>query len=86
MPVVIKADVQGSLEAIVSALDQLATDEVRVRVLHAAVGGISESDVVLAAASGAVIIAFNVRAEKQARDMPPSATRSRSAITRSSTI
>ncbi|HXZ68994.1 MAG TPA: translation initiation factor IF-2, partial [Alphaproteobacteria bacterium] len=69
LPVVIKADVQGSLEAIVGALEQLSTDEVRVRVLHAAVGGISESDVVLAEASGAPIIAFNVRAEKQARDM-----------------
>ena len=69
LPIVLKADVQGSLEAIIGAMEQLSTAEVRVRVLHAAVGGISESDVVLAEASGAPIIAFNVRAEKQARDM-----------------
>jgi translation initiation factor IF-2 len=69
VPIVIKADVQGSLEAIIGALDQLGTSEVRVRVLHGAVGGVSESDVILAEASGAPIIAFNVRAEKQARDM-----------------
>jgi translation initiation factor IF-2 len=69
MPVVIKADVQGSLEAIVGALDQLATDEVKVNILHSGVGGISESDVTLANASEAIIIAFNVRADPQARDL-----------------
>jgi translation initiation factor IF-2 len=69
VPIVIKGDVQGSLEAIIGALEQLGTSEVRVRVLHGAVGGVSESDVILAVASGAPIIAFNVRAEKQARDM-----------------
>ena len=69
MPVVIKADVQGSLEAIIGALDQLATDEVKVNFLHSGVGGISESDVTLANASEAVIIAFNVRADPQARDL-----------------
>jgi translation initiation factor IF-2 len=67
-PLVIKADVQGSLEAIIGALDKLATDEVAARVLHSAVGGISESDVTLAEASGVPIIAFNVRANKEARE------------------
>ena len=67
-PLVIKADVQGSLEAIIGALDKMATDEVAARVLHAGVGGISESDVTLAEASGVPIIAFNVRAKKEARE------------------
>ncbi len=67
-PLVIKADVQGSLEAIIGALDKLATDEVAARVLHSGVGGISESDVTLAEASGVPIIAFNVRANKEARE------------------
>jgi translation initiation factor IF-2 len=67
-PLVIKADVQGSLEAIVGALDKMATDEVAARVLHAGVGGISGSDVTLAEASGVPIIAFNVRANKEARE------------------
>jgi len=66
-PLVIKADVQGSLEAINGALDKLGTDEVAARVLHDGVGGISESDVTLAEASGVPIIAFNVRANKEAR-------------------
>jgi translation initiation factor IF-2 len=67
-PLVIKADVQGSLEAIIGALDKLGTEEVAARVLHAGVGGISESDVTLAEASGVPIIAFNVRANKEARE------------------
>src|SRR5215475_6531493 len=67
-PLVVKADVQGSVEAIVGALDKLATDEVAARVLHSGVGGISESDVTLAEASGVPIIAFNVRANKEARE------------------
>jgi translation initiation factor IF-2 len=67
--VVVKSDVQGSLEAIIASLDKLGTTEVTVRVLHAAVGGINESDVILAKASNAVIIGFNVRANPQARDM-----------------
>ncbi|WP_186399293.1 translation initiation factor IF-2 [Stappia sp. P2PMeth1] len=67
-PLVIKGDVQGSVEAIAGALDQLGTDEVKARILHAGVGGITESDVTLAAASNAPIIGFNVRANKQARD------------------
>ncbi len=69
MPLVVKADVHGSLEAILGALDKMATDEVRPEILHSAVGGINESDVTLARASGAMILAFNVRANAQARDL-----------------
>jgi translation initiation factor IF-2 len=68
LPIVIKGDVQGSVEAIVSSLEKISTDEVRVKVLHTGVGGISESDVVLAEASSAPVFGFNVRANKQARD------------------
>src|SRR3546814_4717655 len=68
LPIIIKADVQGSAEAIVQALDKLGTDEVKARVLHAGVGGITESDITLATASGAPVIGFNVRANTQARD------------------
>ena len=67
-PLVVKTDVQGSLEAIVGALEKLGTEEVAARVLHSGVGGISESDVTLAEASGVPIIAFNVRANKEARE------------------
>jgi translation initiation factor IF-2 len=67
-PLVVKADVQGSLEAIVGALDKLGTSEVGARIIHAAVGGITESDITLAEASGAAIIGFNVRAHKEARE------------------
>ena len=69
LPLVIKADVQGSVEALVGALGRLGTDEVAVRVLHSGVGGITESDVTLAAASDAAIIGFNVRANAQAREL-----------------
>ena len=69
LPLIIKADVQGSQEALVHALTKLSTDEVKVQVVHAAVGGISESDVQLASASKAVIIGFNVRADQLARKM-----------------
>ncbi|MFW6077835.1 MAG: translation initiation factor IF-2, partial [Hyphomicrobiales bacterium] len=68
VPVLVKADVQGSAEAIVQALEKLGTDEVVARVVHHGVGGISESDVQLAAASNAVIFGFNVRANAQARE------------------
>jgi len=68
-PIVVKADVQGSLEAILSSLAKLSTDEVAIRVLHGAVGGINESDVTLAQASNAMIIGFNVRANTQAREL-----------------
>ena len=67
-PLIIKGDVQGSVEAIIGALDKLGTEEVAARVLHAGAGGISESDVTLAEASGAPIIGFNVRAHKEARE------------------
>jgi translation initiation factor IF-2 len=67
-PLVIKADVQGSAEAIVGALEKLSTDEVAARVLFSGVGAITESDVTLAEASSAVIIGFNVRAHKEARE------------------
>ena len=67
-PLVIKGDVQGSVEAIIGALDKLGTDEVIARVIHAGVGGITESDVTLAEASGGAIIGFNVRAHKEARE------------------
>ncbi|MER8834080.1 translation initiation factor IF-2 [Mesorhizobium sp. M0340] len=66
-PLVIKGDVQGSIEAINAALDNLGTDEVRARIVHAGAGGITESDVSLAETSGAAIIGFNVRANAQAR-------------------
>ena len=68
LPIVIKGDVQGSVEAIVGSLEKLSTEEVRVRVLHTGVGGISESDVILAGASSAPVIGFNVRANKDARN------------------
>ncbi|ENY81705.1 MULTISPECIES: translation initiation factor IF-2 [Sphingopyxis] len=68
-PVVIKADVQGSVEAIVNALNKLSTDEIRVRVLHSGAGAITESDVTLAAATNAPIIGFNVRPNAKAREI-----------------
>ncbi|WP_336071702.1 translation initiation factor IF-2 [Nitratireductor rhodophyticola] len=67
-PLIIKGDVQGSIEAIAGALDKLGTDEVRARIVHAGAGAITESDVSLAETSEAAIIGFNVRANKQARD------------------
>jgi translation initiation factor IF-2 len=68
LPLVLKADVQGSSEAIQGALMKLGTDEVGAQVLQSGVGGITESDVILAHASGAAVIGFNVRADKQARE------------------
>jgi translation initiation factor IF-2 len=68
-PVVVKADVQGSVEAIVNALHNLSNDEIKVRVLNAGVGAITESDVVLAGGSKAPIIGFNVRPNAKARDL-----------------
>ncbi|HEX6071970.1 MAG TPA: translation initiation factor IF-2 [Sphingomicrobium sp.] len=68
-PLVIKADVHGSVEAIVHALNRLSTDEIKVRVLHSGVGAITESDVTLASASGAPIIGFNVRPNAKAREV-----------------
>jgi len=68
LPVIIKADVHGSLEAIIGALAKMGTDEVEVQVLHSGVGGINESDVTLARASNALVVGFNVRANPQARE------------------
>ena len=67
LPVLVKGDVQGSVEAISGALKKLGTDEVQARLVHTGVGGITESDVVLANASNAVIVGFNVRANAQAK-------------------
>src|SRR6185295_18657673 len=67
-PLVIKGDVQGSVEAIIGSLDKLGTDEVGARIIHSGVGGITESDVTLAESSGTAIIGFNVRAHKEARE------------------
>ncbi|HYP31434.1 MAG TPA: translation initiation factor IF-2, partial [Burkholderiaceae bacterium] len=69
LPIIIKADVQGSQEALGASLLKLSTDEVKVQIVHSAVGGISESDVNLAIASKAVIIGFNVRADAGARKL-----------------
>ena len=69
LPVLIKADVQGSAEALAGALQRLSTDKVATRVVYSGVGGISEADLTLAKASGALIIGFNVRANPQAREI-----------------
>ena len=68
LPVIIKADVQGSVEAIAGSLNKYSGDEVAVRILHSGVGGITESDITLAKATGAMIIAFNVRAAPKAKE------------------
>jgi len=67
-PILVKADVQGSAEAIVQALEKIGNEEIGARVIHYAVGGINESDIGLSTASGAVVLGFNVRASGQARD------------------
>ena len=72
LTLIVKADVQGSYEALQQALTKLSTDEVRVNIVHAAVGGITESDINLALASKAVVIGFNVRADAQARKLAES--------------
>ena len=69
LPIVLKGDVQGSVEAITQSLEKLATDEVRANVVYGAAGGISESDILLAQSTGSPVFAFNVRANKQARDL-----------------
>ncbi len=69
MPILVKADVQGSAEAIVQAMEKIGNDEVRVRVLHSGVGAITESDIGLAEASGAPVFGFNVRANATARNV-----------------
>jgi translation initiation factor IF-2 len=67
LPLIIKADVQGSLEAIIASISNFPSDEVQIRLLHSAVGGISESDITLANASNAIVLGFNVRANSQAK-------------------
>ena len=69
LPLLVKADVQGSAEAIIGSLDKLGTDEVRARIILSGAGGINESDVALAKGAGASILGFNVRASKQARQL-----------------
>lgn len=69
LPLIVKADVQGSVEAVKQSLEKLSTPEVRVRVIHGAVGAVNKSDVMLAEASGAIVIGFNVRPDPVARDM-----------------
>ena len=69
VPLVIKGDVQGSVEAILGSLEKMSTDEVRARIIHSSAGAINESDVMLAKGSGASLIGFNVRASRQARDL-----------------
>ena len=69
LQLLVKADVQGSVEAIVGLLEKLPQDEVKVKIVHQAVGGINESDIQLANASDAVVVGFNVRANKQARNL-----------------
>jgi translation initiation factor IF-2 len=69
LPLIIKADVQGSCEALAGSLEKLSTDEVKVKVVHSAVGAVNESDINLASASNAVIIAFNVRSSGGARKL-----------------
>ena len=66
--VIVKADVQGSAEAVKASLEKISNEEVRVKVIHSAVGAINESDVMLAATSGAIIVGFNVRPDNAARD------------------
>ena len=61
LPIIIKADVKGSVEAIISSVEKLSNDEVKIKVIHSAVGGITESDIILAKASNAIILGFNVR-------------------------
>lgn len=69
VPILLKADVQGSVGAIVSSLEQLNTDEVKCKIVHSGVGGISETDIGLAVATGAPVIGFNVRASRNAADL-----------------
>ena len=69
--IIVKADVQGSAEAVKASLEKLSNEEVRVRVIHCAVGAINESDVMLATTSGAIIVGFNVRPDANAKEPPP---------------
>ncbi len=68
LPIIVKADVQGSAEAVKQSLEKLSTDEVKVKIIHSGVGGITKSDIMLANASNAIVIGFNVRPDSNARD------------------
>ncbi len=72
LPLILKADVQGSVEALTEQLEKLSTERVRIKIIHAGVGGISENDVLLASASNAVIIGFSVRPERKAAELAES--------------
>lgn len=72
LPIIVKADVQGSVEAVTEALSQIRNEEAQVKIIHAAVGAVTETDVQLAQASSGVIVAFNVRAEARARELAES--------------
>jgi translation initiation factor IF-2 len=69
LPIIVKADVQGSAEVLASSLDKLSTEKVKVKIIHSGVGAINESDVLLATAGGAIIIGFNVRPDRNAADI-----------------
>ena len=69
LPIIVKADVQGSVEAVKQSLEKISNEEVRVKVIHGAVGAVSESDVMLANASNAIIVGFNVRPDPVAKEM-----------------
>jgi len=69
LPLILKADVQGSVEALSDQLDKMATDKVKIKIIHSGVGGISETDVLLASASNAVVIGFSVRPERKVADL-----------------
>ena len=69
LPIVIKADVQGSVEVLSELLPKLSTDQVKLKIIHASVGAVTETDVLLASASGAIIFAFNVRPDRKAADL-----------------
>jgi translation initiation factor IF-2 len=68
LPIIVKADVQGSVEAVKQSLEKIGNEEVRVRVIHGAVGAVNESDVMLAGAAGAIIVGFNVRYDQVAKE------------------
>ena len=85
LPIIIKADVQGSAEVLADTLTKLSDDRVKIRIIHSGVGAINESDVLLGAASNAIIIGFNVRPDRNAAERRRSRQASTSACTRSST-
>ena len=85
LPIIIKADVQGSAEVLADTLTKLTDEKVKIRIIHTGVGAINESDVLLASASNAIIIGFNVRPERNAAGRRRAGEASTSACTRSST-